>query len=233
MIKFYYNTGPNPHKVALFLEEAGLDYEAVPVETRRGDQHKPAFLKVNPNAKAPALVDGDAVLFDSNAILLYLGRKTGQFMPQDTPALQAELLSWMMFVATGIGPYSGQAVHFKQHAREQLDYAIERYHYEASRHYQILDDRLANRAWIVGDDYSIVDIALWGWARIAPRVLGQETYDSFANVKRWLETINVRPAVAKVDALMQRFPFQIDIDEEARKHMFPGPYHHEGHEASS
>jgi GST-like protein len=233
MIKFYYNSGPNPHKVALFLEEAGLEYEAIPVETRRGDQHKPDYLKINPNAKAPALTDGEAVLFDSNAILLYLGHKTGQFMPKDTPEVQAEFWSWMMFVATGVGPYSGQAVHFKQHAREQLPYAIGRYHYEATRHYKILDDHLADREWMVGEDYSIVDMSLWGWARIAPRVLGQETYDSFANVKRWLEIINARPAVARVNELMQRFKFQIDVDEAARKHMFPGAYHHEGHGPAS
>ncbi|MEL6965631.1 MAG: glutathione S-transferase N-terminal domain-containing protein, partial [Pseudomonadota bacterium] len=101
MLKFFYNSGPNPHKVALFLEEAELDYEAVPLETRRGDQHKPEFLAINPNAKAPALLDGDAVLFDSNAILLYLAEKTGKFLPGDNAALRAELLSWHMFVATG------------------------------------------------------------------------------------------------------------------------------------
>ena len=225
-MKFYYNAGPNPHKVALFLEEAGVDYEAVPVETRRGDQHKPEFLKINPNAKAPALVDGDAVLFDSNAILIYLGQKTGQFVPEQTPQSQAAYWSWMMFVATGIGPYSGQAVHFKQHAREQVPYAIGRYQYEALRHYQILEARFADRQWLVGDEYSIADMALWGWARIAPRVLGQEDFDSLVNVKRWLEGINARPAVARVDGLMQRFKFQVDIDEQARKHMFPGQYHH-------
>lgn len=227
MMKFYYNTGPNPHKVALFLEEASLEYEAVPVETRRGDQHKPDFLKINPNAKAPAFVDGDAVLFDSNAILLYLGQKTGKFVPKQSAQSQAEYLSWLMFVATGIGPYSGQAVHFKLHAREQIPYAIGRYQFEALRHYNLLDERLADRQWLVDDEYSIADMALWGWARIAPRVLGQEACDGLANVKRWLESINARPAVARVNELMQRFEFQIDIDEEARRHMFPGQYHHD------
>ena len=228
MIKFYYNTGPNPHKVALLLEEAGLAYEAVPVETRRGDQHKPDFLKINPNAKAPALVDGDAVLFDSNAIVHYLGQKTGQFMPKDTPALQAEYASWLMFVATGIGPYSGQSVHFKLHAREQLPYAIGRYHFEAMRHYTIIDQRLAGQQWLVGDAYSVVDMALWGWARIATRVLGDDAYDQLPNLKRWIDEINARPAVGRVNDLMQRFTFLLDVDEEARKHMFPGAYHHNG-----
>ncbi len=227
MLKFFYNSGPNPHKVALFLEEAGLDYEAVPLETRRGDQHKPEFLAINPNAKAPAMLDGDAVIFDSNAILLYLAEKTGKYLPGDSPVLRAELLSWLMFVATGIGPYSGQAVHFKLHAREQLEYAVGRYHFEASRHYGILDDRLADREWIVGDSYSIVDMALWGWARIATRVLGEETYDGFANLKRHVETINARPAAARVEELMQRFQFRMDVEEDARRNLFPGSYHHE------
>jgi len=131
MIKFYYHPSPNPAKVALFLEETGLEYELVPVDTRKGEQHLPAFTAINPNAKTPALVDGDAVVFDSNAILLYLAEKTGKFLPEDTPAARAEMLSWLMFVATGIGPYSGQAVHFKHFAPEPKDYAVNRYDFEA------------------------------------------------------------------------------------------------------
>lgn len=226
MLKFFYNSGPNPHKVALFLEEAGLDYEAVPLETRRGDQHKPEFLAINPNAKAPAMLDGDAVLFDSNAILLYLAEKTGKFLPGNSDVQRAELLSWLMFVATGIGPYSGQAVHFKLHAREQLEYAIERYHFEASRHFGILDDRLEDREWIVGDEYSIVDMALWGWARMSTRVLGEETFGGFVNLTRHLDTINARPAASRVEELMQRFQFRMDVEEDARRNLFPGAYHH-------
>src|SRR5580704_11458220 len=118
MIKFYYSGAPNPMKVALFLEEAGLEYEAMPVDTRKGDQHKPEYLAINPNAKVPAIVDGDAIVFDSNAILLYLGEKTGKFMPSNTPKARGELLSWLMFVASGVGPYSGQAVHFTRFAPE-------------------------------------------------------------------------------------------------------------------
>src|SRR6185437_8162171 len=108
-MKFYFNGSPNPTKVALFLEEAGLAYEAIPVDTRKGDQFAPAFLAVNPNGKVPVLVDGDAVVFDSNAILLYLAEKTGKFLPPAGDKARGELLSWLMFVASGIGPYSGQA----------------------------------------------------------------------------------------------------------------------------
>src|SRR5277367_5206226 len=104
MIKFYYHTSPNPMKVALFLEESGLPYELVPVDTRKGEQHQPAYLTINPNAKTPALVDGDATVFDSNAILLYLAEKTGKFLPANTPAARGKMLSWLMFIASGIGP---------------------------------------------------------------------------------------------------------------------------------
>src|SRR6201996_6287878 len=111
MIKFYYHPSPNPAKVALFLEETGVPYEMVPVDTRKGEQHSPGFRAINPNGKTPAIVDGDVTVFDSNAILMYLAEKSGQFLPDDTPVARGQMLSWMMFIASGIGPYSGQAVH--------------------------------------------------------------------------------------------------------------------------
>ncbi len=147
MIRFFYHPSPNPAKIALFLEEAGLPYEFVPVDTRKGEQHSDAYKAINPNAKTPAIVDGDATVFDSNAILLYLAEKTGQFLPGDTPAARGELLSWLMFVATGIGPYCGQAVHFKHFAPEPKAYAVNRYDFEAWRHWRIVDERLAGRRY--------------------------------------------------------------------------------------
>jgi len=111
MLKFYFNGSPNPTKVALFLEEAGLAYEPIPVDTRKGEQFEPDYLKINPNGKVPAIVDGATTVFDSNAILLYLAEKTGKFLP--APDARGELLSWLMFAATGVGPYCGQAVHFR------------------------------------------------------------------------------------------------------------------------
>src|SRR6476619_1701284 len=167
MLKFYFNGSPNPTKVALFLEEAGLAYEPVAVDTRKGDQFSPEYLAVNPNAKVPAIDDGGIKVFDSNAILLYLAEKTGKFLPPNTPANRAELLSWLMFIATGLGPYSGQAVHFKTAAPKDLEYALNRYLFEAHRHYKILDDHLAGSKYMVGDTYTIVDMAFWGWARLA------------------------------------------------------------------
>lgn len=105
MLKFYYSLAPNPRKVALFLEEAALPYEAIPVDTRKGEQHTPEFTAINPNAKVPAIVDGDTTVFDSSAILLYLAEKTGQFLPR--PESRGEMLSWLMFTASGIGPFTG------------------------------------------------------------------------------------------------------------------------------
>src|SRR6202000_291013 len=131
MLKFYFNTAPNPNKVALFLEESGLPFEPVPVDTRKGEQHRPEFRKVNPNGKVPAIDDSGTFVFDSNAILLYLAEKTGKFLPPNTPKNRAEMLSWLMFIATGLGPYSGQAVHFKHFAPRDTDYAVNRYAFEA------------------------------------------------------------------------------------------------------
>src|SRR5260370_42438937 len=165
MLKFYFNGAPNPNKVALFLEESGLPYELVPVDTRKGDQFKPEFLKVNPNGKVPAIDDDGVFVFDSNAILLYLAEKTGKFLPPATPKNRAQLLSWLMFVASGIGPDSGQAVHFKHFAPEPKDYAVTRYLFEAKRHYGILNDRLARHRFMLGDSYTIVGMPAGGPAR--------------------------------------------------------------------
>jgi GSH-dependent disulfide-bond oxidoreductase len=220
MIKFYYHPSPNPAKVALFLEEAGLDYELVPVDTRKGEQHRPAFLAVNPNGKTPAIVDGEVTVFDSNAILLYLAEKTGRFLPADTPVLRGELLSWLMFVATGIGPYSGQAVHFRHFAPQPQDYGVERYLFEARRHWGIVDQRLANRRYMVGETYTIADMAVWGWARVLPFVVGEDAWERFSNLKRLFDEISARPAAQAANALKDRHVFKTEMDEEARRNMF-------------
>jgi len=221
MLKFYYNGAPNPTKVALFLEESGLPYEPVPLDTRKGDQHKPDYLAINPNAKAPSIVDGDVTVFDSNAILLYLAEKTCKFLPENTPALRGQLLSWLMFVASGIGPYSGQAVHFRHHAPEKIPYAINRYSFEADRHFGILDARLAKHRYMVGDTYTIVDMDVWGWARLAPFVLGDDAWTKLPNLKRLVDEISARPAAARAIALKDRHAFKTEMDEEARRNLFP------------
>jgi GST-like protein len=221
MLKFYYSLAPNPMKVALFLEEAGLEYEAIPVDTRKGDQFKPEFAALNPNNKVPVIVDGDAVVFDSNAILLYLGEKTGMFMPENTPAMRGQLFSWMMFVASGIGPYSGQAVHFRHFAPEPKDYAFKRYSFEADRHWGILEAHLAKQSHMVGNTYTIVDMAVWGWARMVPFVTGDEkAWDKLPNLKRLFDEVSARPAATKAAALKDRHAFKSDFDEEAKRNMF-------------
>ena len=222
MLKFYFNGSPNPTKVALFLEEAGITYQPVAVDTRKGDQFKPEYLAVNPNAKVPAIDDDGVKVFDSNAILLYLAEKTGKFLPANTPANRAEMLSWLMFVATGVGPYSGQAVHFKHFAPKDQnhDYSHNRYQFEAHRHYTILNDHLAGRKYMVGDTYTIVDMALWGWARMATFVMGEEAVAKYPNVKRLVDEISAHPAAAKAIALKDNFKFKAEMDDEARGNMF-------------
>ena len=221
MIKLYYHATPNPAKVALFLEEAGLAYDVVPIDVRKGEQHEPAFLAINPNGKLPALTDGEAVIFDSNAILLYLADKTGKFLPPAGDVHRGALLSWLMFVATGIGPYCGQAVHFKHFAPEPKDYAVNRYVYEAERHWGIVDAQLAKGRYMLGDTYTIADMAVWGWARVVPFVLGPEAWASFPNVKRLIDEISARPAAERANALATRFTFKAEMDDEAKAHMFP------------
>jgi GST-like protein len=220
MLKFYYSGAPNPMKVALFLEEASLPYDAIPIDTRKGDQHKPDYLKINPNAKVPAIVDGDATVFDSNAILLYLAEKTGKFLPENTPKNRGELLSWLMFVATGVGPFSGQSVHFRQYAPEKLPYAVNRYMFEAKRHFGLLDARLADHRYMVGGTYTIVDMDVWGWARLMPTVLGEEYWAKFPNLKRLVDEIGARPAAGRAVALREKHKFKTEMDEEARQAMF-------------
>jgi GST-like protein len=221
MLKFYYSGAPNPTKVALFLEEAGLPYEAIPVDTRKGEQHTPEYKAINPNAKVPAIVDGDAVVFDSNAILLYLAEKTGKFLPPNTPKARGELLSWLMFVASGIGPYSGQAVHFRVYAPEKLPYAINRYMFEAQRHFGIIEERLASRKYMLGDTYTIVDMDVWGWARLLPNVMGEGAWDNLKNLKRLIDEINSRPAAQRAVALKDKHKFKTEMDADAVKAMFP------------
>jgi GST-like protein len=220
MLKFYFNAGPNPNKVALFLEESGLPYEPKPVDTRKGEQFKPEFLQINPNGKVPAIDDDGLFVFDSNAILLYLAEKTGKFLPPNTPRNRAQLLSWLMFIATGLGPYTGQAAHFRLFAPVDIEYANNRYQYEAHRHFKILDDHLATSRYMVGDTYTIVDMAFWGWARLAPSVLGDDVYVKYPNVKRLVDEVSARPAAPRAIALKDKFVFKTDVDDETRQIMF-------------
>ena len=230
MIRFYYHPTPNPAKVALMLEETGLAYQVVAVDTGKGEQHTPEFRAINPNGKVPAIVDTEgpggkeARVFDSGAILLYLGEKTGRLM--GSPADKPELLSWLLFIATGIGPFSGQAVHFQHAAPEKLAYAINRYRREVERHYEVLDTHLKGREFVVGKDFTIADISAWGWLERAPRVLPGDAppLAAFPHLDRWYRAIDARPAVARARAIGKDHAFKKDVDEETRRALFPSNY---------
>ncbi len=230
MIRFYYHPTPNPAKISLFLEEAGMPYEVVPVDTSKGEQHLPAFTKINPNAKVPAIVDTEgpggreARVFDSSAILLYLADKSGKFLgaPEDRP----ELVSWLFFIASGLGPFSGQAVHFQYIAPEGSEYGRNRYRREAERHYQVVEDHLAGRAFLVGDSYTIADMSLWGWIDRAARVMKDEAdpLGKYPNIAKWFAAIDSRPAVARARSVGTDHAFKQERDEQALRALFPSNY---------
>lgn len=218
MIRFYFHTSPNPMKVALLLEEAGLEYEVAPVDTRKGEQHAPAFRAVNPNGKTPAIVDDGVTVFDSNAIMLYLAEKAGRFLGE--PGDRGELLSWLMVIATGLGPYAGQAFHFTFVAPQET-YSQNRYQRELARHLRLLDDRLKGREWFVGQDYSIVDMSAWGWIRFLGQLLGDADSSPYPNLKRWFDRVDARPAAARANQIGANIPFKQEMDEEAIRALFP------------
>ncbi len=230
MIRFYFHPTPNPAKVALLLEEAGLAYETIPVDTSKGDQHLSPFRAINPNGKVPAIVDTDGPggaevrVFDSTAILLYLAEKTGKFL--GAPADRPELLSWLLFIASGLGPFSGQAVHFQYAAPDGQDYAANRYRREAERHYQVLNDHLAGRPFIVGDSYTIADMSAWGWLDRASRVMKgvEDPFAPYPHLRRLLETVDARPAAARARAVGKGHDFKRVNDEETRRALFPSNY---------
>jgi GST-like protein len=230
MIRFYFHPTPNPAKISLFLEEAGVPYEVVPIDTSKGEQHTAEFRAINPNGKLPAIIDTEGPggrevrIFDSTAILLYLAEKTGRFLGKQE--LRPELLSWLMFIASGLGPFSGQAVHFQYAAPAGLEYAVNRYRREAERHYQVLDDHLKGRDFIVSDSYTIADMSAWGWLDRASRVLKGKTdpLADFPNLKRLFEAIDARPAVQRARQVGKEHAFKVTNDEETKRALFPSNY---------
>lgn len=208
MIDLYYWTTPNGHKVSLFLEEAGLPYKVHPINIGQGDQFKPDFLKIAPNNRIPAIVDRNPTdggapisLFESGAILLYLAEKTGQFIPQDLRGRQ-EALQWLFWQMGGLGPMAGQNHHFSQFAPEKIPYAIKRYVDETARLYGVLDRRLADRAFVAGEDYSIADMAIYPW--IVSHKWQSQRLEDFPHVLRWFNSIKERPATVRAYELVQK-----------------------------
>jgi GSH-dependent disulfide-bond oxidoreductase len=223
MIDYYFSPGPNPIKVSLFLEESGLPYKPISVDLLKGEHLTPSYSRLNPNNKVPAIIDDGVPVFDSNAILLYLADKHHRFLPKD-PLARGSLLSWLMFVASGLGPFSGQAVHFKMYAPEPKEYPLHRYTFEARRHYQVLEGHLADKDWMVDDTYTIVDMAVWGWIRHMDLVVGESAKSEFPNVTRLLEKINGRPAAPRALALLKDHNFTMEFDQEALDNL----YRHKG-----
>ena len=230
MIRFHFHPTPNPAKVALYLEEVGLPYELIPVDTSKGEQHLAAFRAINPNGKVPAILDTDGPggkevrVFDSTAILLYLAEKTGKLL--GAPTERPELLSWLLFIASGLGPFSGQAVHFQFAAPDGLAYAVNRYRREAQRHYQVLNNHLAAREYIVGGTYTIADISAWGWLDRASRVLkgDSDPLGPYPHLKRLFQTVDGRPAALRARAVGANHDFKKVNDEETRRALFPSNY---------
>lgn len=205
MIDLHYWPTPNGHKVTLFLEEAGLDYRIRPVDIGRGAQFEPAFLAISPNNRMPAIVDhapegggGPVSVFESGAILLYLAEKTGRFLPADLRGRVATL-EWLFWQMGGLGPMTGQYGHFNVYAPERIPYAIDRYTREAQRLLGVLDRRLAGREFIVGDAYTIADMAAWPW--INPYDRAPLDLAPYPEVRRWHAAIAARPATARAYAL--------------------------------
>ena len=224
-IDLYYWPTPNGWKASIFLEELGLPYEVRPVNIAAGDQFEPAFLRISPNNKMPAIVDpegsdGEPIsVFESGAILIYLAEKTGKFLPTN-PRDRYRTLEWLMFQMGSVGPMLGQAHHFRQYAPETIPYAIERYTDEAARIYRVIDRRLGQSEYIATDDYTIADVAIFPWLR-SHENQGQNL-DDYPNLKRWYGAIEERPAVKRGVEVGAEYRRQLtrDMDEETRSTLF-------------
>jgi GST-like protein len=223
MIDLYYWTTPNGHKTTIFLEEARVPYRIIPVNISAGEQFKPSFLAISPNNRIPAIVDnapadGGAPIgvFESGAILLYLGEKTGQFLPVDVRG-RAEVTQWLFWQIGGLGPMAGQNHHFAQYAPERIPYATERYVKETNRLYGVLNRRLADRSFIAGE-YSIADMASYPW--IVPHKAQKQNLNDFPHLRRWFETMRERPAVKRAYERAREINERPVVTEEAKAILF-------------
>jgi GST-like protein len=216
-IELYYWPTPNGWKIAIMLEECRLPYTIIPVNISRGDQFKPEFLAISPNNRMPAIVDHDGPghraisLFESGAILQYLGRKTGKFYPRDERA-RAEVDQWLFWQMANLGPKAGECSHFRRYAPEPIPYAVDRFTNEVNRLFGVMNKRLSNRDFLAGR-YSIADMACVGWTRLWKR-LGQDI-DAFAHLKRWLERVQARPAVDRGIHIRVEEASRVDMQDAA------------------
>lgn len=195
MIDLYTFTTPNGRKASIMLEEVGLPYNVHKIDITKNDQFTPEYIAINPNSKIPAIIDQDAgiTVFESGAILMYLAEKTGKLLPTDQKGRYL-VIEWLMLQMGSIGPMFGQLNHFKKFAPEKITYAIERYEKETLRLYSVLDRQLKDNEFICGD-YSIADVATYPW--VAVYEFQGLTLDNHPNLKRWVETVQQRPAVER------------------------------------
>ena len=225
MIDFYYWGTPNGLKVRLFFEETGLEHRVVRVNLGKGEQFDPKYLAISPNNKIPAIVDHAPAdggpplsIFESGAVLLYLGDKCGQLIPRD-PRQRLEMLQWLFWQVGGLGPMAGQNGHFRVHAPEKIPYAIERYTNETNRLYGVLDRHLEGREYIAGT-YSIADVAAYPW--IVPHASHGQDLKDFPNLARWFESIQARPATQRAYVGIQDpyAPSSQPVSDEERRVLF-------------
>lgn len=220
MITLYAADTANSSKIFLALEELELPYVAVPVDIMAGGQFEPEFMRLNPNAKVPVIVDDEGpghrphTAFESGAILLYLAEKTGKLLPQDAAA-RSDVIQWLMLQMSGLGPMFGQFIHFSRFAPPGNDYALSRYHTQLRRILNVFDGRLRDSEWLGGPSYGIADIAAFPWARAAGAFLGAGVADDYANLMRWVERIAARPAVARADAAKAALAARLISPDEA------------------
>jgi GSH-dependent disulfide-bond oxidoreductase len=224
-IDLYYWPTPNGWKITIFLEEAGIPYNVIPVDIGAGDQFDPEFLKISPNNKVPAIVDPDGPdgepisVFESGAILIYLSEKLGYLIPE-SPRARYEVLQWLMFQMGTVGPMLGQAHHFRKYSPEEIPYAIERYTNEAARIYDVMDRRLSEAEYFAAGEFTIADVAIYPWL-VSHENQGQSMSD-YPNLARWFEAVGSRPAVRRaleVGAELRR-PLSRDMDERTRELLF-------------
>lgn len=223
-IELYYWPTPNGWKIAIMLEELGIPYKLNYVNIGRGEQFEPGFLQIAPNNRMPAITDplgpgGEPIsVFESGAILLYLGRKFGKFYPDDERG-RVEVEQWLMWQMAGLGPMAGQAHHFRHYAPEQIPYAVDRYTNEVNRLYGVMNTRLADREFLAGE-YSIADMASVGW--VVPYQRQGQDLNEFANLRRWFDAMKARPAVEKGINIGREIREKTNLatDEEARKVLF-------------
>ena len=223
MLQLHYWPTPNGHKITVFLEEAELPYEIVPVNIGEGDQFNPDFLSISPNNRIPALVDdspadggGALSVFESGAILIYLAEKTGRFLPAD-PRGRTETLEWLMWQMGGLGPMLGQNHHFRAYAPEKIPYAVKRYTDEARRLYNVLNKRLRGRDFICGE-YTIADMACYPWT--VPHERQGIDLAEFPEVRRWFDAMRTRPAVARAYAKGKEVNTGSTVTEKAKSILF-------------